>query len=608
MPFVNMKKAAQASGSSKSFAVKVTTMDAELDFTTVEHKATGKDLFELVCRTIGLRETWYFGLQYVDTKGYIAWLKFDKKVLDQDIPKEYPVQFLFLAKFYAEDASEELIQEITQHLFFLQVKQSILNMDIYCPPEASVLLASYAVQAKYGDYDPSSYKPGILASEDLLPQRVIDQYHMTAEMWEERIKEWYADHRGMSRDEAEMEYLKIAQDLEMYGVNYFQIKNKRNTDLWLGVDASGLNVYERDNKLTPKITFPWSEVKNISFKDKKFTIKPLDKKTSDFVFTAPKLRINKLVLELCVGNHELFMRRRRPDSMEIQQMKTHAREEKVRRQQDRARLAKEKQLKEEAIREKEDMERKYLLLQEEVRKAQEELKRSQETTELLAEKADLAEAEANLLNQKTCETEAEIQRFKMSAVKTEEERMLMEYRAREAEMIATKLLEDSERRAKEAEQLKVDLLQSRMAEKMAKERLMEITRSNVYQQYWTEFRLPLYNTQVQPSYQLPELTSDITTDLNDAELGGDLFGVGDMDQLSLEIEKERVEYMEKSKHLQDQLRELKTEIEVLKVEENETDYDRLHEDGIQRGDSKYSTLRQAKANTTQSRVAFFEQL
>lgn len=25
-------------------------------------------------------------------------------------------------------------------------------------------------------------------------------------------------------DEAEMEYLKIAQDLEMYGVNYFQIK------------------------------------------------------------------------------------------------------------------------------------------------------------------------------------------------------------------------------------------------------------------------------------------------------------------------------------------------------------------------------------------------
>ena len=27
-----------------------------------------------------------------------------------------------------------------------------------------------------------------------------------------------------TRDEAEMEYLKIAQDLEMYGVSYFEIK------------------------------------------------------------------------------------------------------------------------------------------------------------------------------------------------------------------------------------------------------------------------------------------------------------------------------------------------------------------------------------------------
>lgn len=63
----------------------------------------------------------------------------------------------------------------------------------------------------------------MLSSEVLLPQRVIGQYQMTPEMWEDRIKIWYADHKGMSRDEAEMEYLKIAQDLDMYGVNYFPI-------------------------------------------------------------------------------------------------------------------------------------------------------------------------------------------------------------------------------------------------------------------------------------------------------------------------------------------------------------------------------------------------
>lgn len=50
------------------------------------------------------------------------------------------------------------------------------------------------------------------------------------------------------REDAMMEYLKVAQDLEMYGVNYFEIKNKKGTQLWLGVDALGLNIYEKDDK------------------------------------------------------------------------------------------------------------------------------------------------------------------------------------------------------------------------------------------------------------------------------------------------------------------------------------------------------------------------
>lgn len=50
------------------------------------------------------------------------------------------------------------------------------------------------------------------------------------------------------REDAMLEYLKIAQDLEMYGVNYFDIKNKKGTELWLGVDALGLNIYEKEDK------------------------------------------------------------------------------------------------------------------------------------------------------------------------------------------------------------------------------------------------------------------------------------------------------------------------------------------------------------------------
>ncbi len=39
----------------------------------------------------------------------------------QDVKKENPLQFKFRAKFFPEDVAEELIQDITQKLFFLQV-------------------------------------------------------------------------------------------------------------------------------------------------------------------------------------------------------------------------------------------------------------------------------------------------------------------------------------------------------------------------------------------------------------------------------------------------------------------------------------------------------
>lgn len=48
------------------------------------------------------------------------------QVTQQDVKKENPLQFKFRAKFFPEDVSEELIQEITQRLFFLQVTNCLL--------------------------------------------------------------------------------------------------------------------------------------------------------------------------------------------------------------------------------------------------------------------------------------------------------------------------------------------------------------------------------------------------------------------------------------------------------------------------------------------------
>jgi hypothetical protein len=85
-----------------------------------------------VVKTIGLREIWFFGLQYTDSKGLTTWLKLNKKVLSQDVKKESQLQFKFRAKFYPEDVAEEIIQDITLRLFYLQVLNNIQSTLFGC--------------------------------------------------------------------------------------------------------------------------------------------------------------------------------------------------------------------------------------------------------------------------------------------------------------------------------------------------------------------------------------------------------------------------------------------------------------------------------------------
>lgn len=451
------------------FTVRVTTVDAELEF-AIQQSTTGKQLFDQVVKTIGLREIWFFGLQFTDNKGLSAWLKLNKKVVQQDVKKETPLQFKFRAKFFPEDVAEELIQDITTRMFFLQVKDAILHDEVYCPPETSVLLASYAVQAKYGNYYVEEFPSGCLAQDRILPQRVIDQHKLSKAQWEDRIVNWWKEHRGMQREDAMMEYLKIAQDLEMYGMNYFEIKNKKSSQLWLGVDALGLNIYNQDDRLTPQIGFPWSEIRNISFNDKKFVIKPIDKKSPDFTFHTERLRLNKRILALCMGNHELYMRRRKPDTIEVQQMKAQAQEEKVQKQLERQALEREKKAREEEEKKRQDLETRLKKYESEVQMARDELDGQRESSKELAMK-NIEIEEARLLMEEEKRKAEEIRAQAEDLRRTQdEEKWKLEEEAIAARNTAEDKARLAEEKQREAEMLQQELQEARAsieAEKVA---------------------------------------------------------------------------------------------------------------------------------------------
>ncbi|NWU83850.1 MOES protein, partial [Onychorhynchus coronatus] len=578
-------------------SVRVTTMDAELEF-AIQPNTTGKQLFDQVVKTIGLREVWFFGLQYQDTKGFSTWLKLNKKVTAQDVRKESPLLFKFRAKFYPEDVAEELIQDITQRLFFLQVKEAILNDDIYCPPETAVLLASYAVQSKYGDFNKEVHKSGYLASDKLLPQRVLEQHKLNKDQWEERIQVWHEEHRGMIREDAVLEYLKIAQDLEMYGVNYFSIKNKKGSELWLGVDALGLNIYEQNDRLTPKIGFPWSEIRNISFNDKKFVIKPIDKKAPDFVFYAPRLRINKRILALCMGNHELYMRRRKPDTIEVQQMKAQAREEKHQKQMERlvgALLENEKKKRELAEKEKEKIEREKEELMERLKQIEEQTKKAQQELEEQTRRA--------------MELEQERKRALEEAEKLAKER-------REAEEAKEALLKASHDQQKTQEQLAAE-----MAELTARITQLELARqkkeseAQEWQQKAQMVQEDLEKTkeELKTAMSTPHVTEpmhsenehDDEQDENAAEASAELRSEATIKDRS---EEDRTTEAEKNERVQKHLKALSSELANARDETKKTANDMIHAENMRLGRDKYKTLRQIRQGNTKQRIDEFESM
>ena len=82
---------------------------------------------------------------------------------------------------------------------------------LHCTPHTY----STTLYLRFGDYNPDVHRKGFLAKVPLVPKRVEQQHSMGRDQWEERVTIWYSEHRGMLREDAMLEYLKIAQDLEM---------------------------------------------------------------------------------------------------------------------------------------------------------------------------------------------------------------------------------------------------------------------------------------------------------------------------------------------------------------------------------------------------------
>jgi len=578
--------------------VRVLSLDTELEF-TIQSKTTGKILFDQIIQTTGLREIWYFGLQYTDQRGNTAWLNLDKKVKDQDIKKEETLQFKFRFKTYPENVAEEIIQEQTLRLLYLQIKSDILNEGVFCPPEKAVLLASYATQVKYGNYDPERNEQGYLANDNILPRSVIVEHKLSREEWEEKVSIFHGKHKGMSKEEGMLEYLKVAQDLETYGISYFEVKNKKGTLTQLGLDALGINIYPKDSKLNPEINFPWSEIRRISYSGDKFIVKLTTKATPKFIAQCTVPKQSKRIYDLASNNHEMYMRRRRPDTLEVQQMKSQKQDQLAAKAKEKEELQKEVAARTRAEQDRQKLELKYKEMEARIEKRDMELSAANKKIEDLENQLrQLQDAKAELEEQQ------------------EQLRTMME------ELENAKNLEFEQRNKMEEEirdkQEEIETIRNQVAEREAESARLqeEVSEARAaMERNEEELKLQLETARMERySYgngtSAPSMSGESSAPSE--EMGGadDDEEDGEMAE-PLSIPEIMVDPVEERKvEMKDDMKDTLAELEQSLAKERELDNKMAdqHRDNLRRGQDKYKTLREVRKGNTKRRIDNFENM
>uniref|UniRef100_A0A669DEB1 Tyrosine-protein phosphatase non-receptor type 20 n=1 Tax=Oreochromis niloticus TaxID=8128 RepID=A0A669DEB1_ORENI len=292
-------------------------------------KAVCKDVFDMVVAHTGLVEHHLFGLAYLKENEFF-FVDLDAK-LSKVAPEGWKEEskkrrsdmlfnLFFRIKFFLDDIN--LIQHaMTKHQYYLQLRKDILEERVRCGTEDAMLLASLALQAEFGDYQPELHGKTYFRMEHYLPMSVLDKVGQAT--IREDLPKLHSNYYSATESEAEFEFLKMSQKLTEYGVHFHRVlpEKRSQTGIMLGVYSKGVLIFEVLNgNRTPVLRFPWRETKKISFAKKKICLQ----NTSDGIkhlFQTDSNKTCQYLLQLCSDQHKFHLQMKaRQNNQELQDL------------------------------------------------------------------------------------------------------------------------------------------------------------------------------------------------------------------------------------------------------------------------------------------------
>ncbi|KAJ7391164.1 hypothetical protein OS493_020195 [Desmophyllum pertusum] len=263
----------------------------------LQKSAKGHDLMHWVTTQLNITEKEYFGLLWEDKKGEKYWLDPQKKITTQ--LKGVQPNFGFAVKFY-EPVPSQIKTDFTRYLMCMQLRDDINSGRLPCSFGNQAVLGSYVVQGDVGDFEAREHGTDYLDGMVFSPgqsQELLD-----------KIRELHRQNRGLSPEEADLQYLKIAASkLVMFGVDAHPAREEDGTEVLLGVSHDGLASY-KDRLVVNRI--PWSKIDYLKYRKRNFIIKShpgeLDTLTTTSIYKMPSEKAAKRLYKSAVEHHTFF--------------------------------------------------------------------------------------------------------------------------------------------------------------------------------------------------------------------------------------------------------------------------------------------------------------
>ncbi|XP_076194792.1 FERM and PDZ domain-containing protein 2 isoform X2 [Aptenodytes patagonicus] len=276
-------------------------------------KSKARDVFNTVVAYANLVEHFYFGLAYLKGKEFF-FLDEETKLYkvapdgwnDQPKKKTSIINFtLFLRIKFFVNHFNVIQHSLTRHQFYLQLRKDILEERLYCNDETALKLGALALQAELGNYASEMHGKSYFRVEDYIPASRIEK--MTLAYVQRELAKLHRMNRSLFEDEAELEFLKVTQQLPEYGVLFYHVSQEKKGaggDIILGICAKGIIVYEvKNHTRIASLRFQWRETERISAHRKKFMIESsFSGKKHTFITDTAKTC--KYLLDLCSAQHK----------------------------------------------------------------------------------------------------------------------------------------------------------------------------------------------------------------------------------------------------------------------------------------------------------------